>query len=137
MKVSTVNAVVSILSGIRLNRIADKRVKSTLLNGYLSLRKIVKEADERRADLVRKFQADWDDELDAVEAMRREGRPVTGHDAYLEAERDANALIEAVFAEDVEVSVQPVPLQDFMSACKDEELTMEQVAFLMEQWIVS
>ena len=43
MKLATINMLVSILGGIKLNKILDKRVKTTLVNDYLHLRKFVKE----------------------------------------------------------------------------------------------
>ena len=137
MKIAEINMAVGILAGIRINRIADKRVKSCLVNDYLHLRKFAKEAEAERQDLVDKFQSDWADELDAVQAFRDKGLPVVGHDAYLEAEKDANKAISDVFAREVEVDIKPVPMDDFTTALGDEELTLEQLAFLQEVWIVA
>ena len=51
-----------ILSGIKLNRIADKGAKSVLLKDYLAVRKVVNEAKNTKGEIVRKFQEDWADE---------------------------------------------------------------------------
>lgn len=137
MKIAEINIAVSILAGIKINRITDKRVKACLVNDYLHLRKFVKEAEAERQDLVDKFQQDWADELAEVEAFRRDGKPVVGHDAYLEAERDANKAISDIFSREVEVDIKPVPMDDFTTAIGDEELTLEQLAFLQEVWIIA
>lgn len=136
MKLATINMLVSILGGIKLNKILDKKVKTALVNDYLHLRKFVKEGEEERQDLVDKFQADWADELDDVETLRRAGKKVVGHDAYLDAEKDANKAISDIFAREVEVDIKPVAIDDFMASCAGEELTLEQLAFLQESGIV-
>ena len=136
MNIATINMIVGILSGMKLNRITDKDVKATLVGDYLHLRKFVKEAEADRQALVEKFQQDWADELDDVESFRKDGRPVVGHDAYLEAERDANGAISAIFSREVEVDIKPVPMDGFLASCDGEELTIEQLAFLEESGII-
>jgi uncharacterized membrane-anchored protein YhcB (DUF1043 family) len=136
MKLATINMIVGILAGIKLNKITDKRVKTTLVNDYLHLRKFVREAESDRQSLVDKFQEDWADELDAINALRQDGKKVVGHDAYLEAEKDTNKAISDIFAREVEVSIKPLAMDEFMTACSGEELTIEQLAFLQEAGIV-
>ena len=136
MTIATANLLVGILAGMKLNRIEDKGVKSALVEDYLRLRRIVKEADADRNALVEKFQSDWADELDAVEAFRRDGQPVVGHDAYLEAETDANRAISDIFSREVEVEVNPVQMDSFLASCGAEELTFEQLAVLQEAGVV-
>lgn len=136
MKLATINMIVGTLSGIKLNKITDKRVKTTLVNDYLHLRKFVREAEIDRQALIDKFQSDWADELPKVEAFRQDKKPVVGHDEYLEAEKDANKAISDIFAREVEVDIKSVPMDDFMTACSGEELTIEQLAFLQESGVV-
>jgi len=136
MNIATINMLVSILAGMKLNKITDKKVKTSLVNDYLHLRRFVKEAEADRKELVEKFQSDWAEELDQVNASRTEGKPVEGHDAYLEAEKDANKAISDLFAREVDVDIKSVLMCDFMLACGDEELTIEQLAFLQENGIV-
>ena len=136
MTIATINMLVGILAGMKLNKIADKKVKTNLVNNYLHLRKFVKETEADRRELVDKFQEDWADELDEVEAFRRDGKPVVGHDCYLEAEKDANKAISDLFAREVEVGIQPIPMADFMAYCGAEDLTIEQLAFLQESGLV-
>lgn len=136
MKVAEINVAVGILSGIKLNRITDKRAKAVLVDDYLHLRRSAKEADAERQDLVDKFQKDWADELDAVQAFRSKGQPVVGHEAYLDAEEDANRALSDILAREVEVDIKSVPLDDFTASCAGEELTLEQLAFLQEVGIV-
>ena len=83
MKLSEVNVVVGILAGMKINRIADKKIKTALLNDYLHLRPHFKKANEDVEEIRRKFKEDWNDELDAVQALRDKCKPVVGHDAYL------------------------------------------------------
>ena len=136
MKLSNINAIAGILSGMKINKITDKEVKTALVNDYLHLRKFVKEADDERKELVEKFQADWGDELAEIEAFRREDKPVEGHKEYLEAEADANNAIAEIFNKDVETSLKAVALDEFVAACGGEELTLEQIAFLQDTGIV-
>lgn len=136
MKLSEVNVIVGILAGMKINRIADKKIKNALLNDYLHLRPHFKKANEDVEEIRRKFQEDWNDELDAVQAFRDKRKPVVGHDAYLEAENDANKAISDTLSAEVEVDIKSVPMDDFMASCGGEELTLEQVAFLQEQGIL-
>jgi hypothetical protein len=136
MKLSEVNVIVGILAGMKINRIADKKIKTALLNDYLHLRPHFKKANEDVEEIRRKFQEDWNDELDAVQAFRDKSKPVVGHDAYLEAEKDANKAISDTLSAEVEVDIKSVPMDDFMVACGGEELTIEQLAFLQEAGIV-
>lgn len=136
MTIATIDMLVTILGGMKLNKISDKKVKTSLVNNYLHLRKFVKDTENDRKELVEKFQSDWADELDEVEAFRRENKPVVGHDSYLEAEKDANKAISNLFAKEVEVDIQSIPLDSFMAFCGAEELTIEQLAFLQENGIV-
>ncbi len=134
MKISTASTAASILPGIRLNRITDKDAKAALLKDYLALRRVAKEADADKDEIIRKFQEDWADELRAVQSFREKNRPVIGHLDYLEAEKDANKAISAIFSADVEIDLSPVEI----SAVADfsEDITLEQIAFLQECGIV-
>jgi hypothetical protein len=136
MKISTIASITGVLSGMKINKISDKRVKSALLNDYLHLRRHLKDADADREEVVKKFREDWRDELAAVEAFRKEGKAVVGHDAYLDAERDANQTIADIFNSDVEVSLASVSLDAFIVSFGKEELTFEQIALLQEGGII-
>lgn len=136
MKLSTINQVAGILSGMKINKITDKEVKTALVNDYLHLRRFVKDADEERKELIEKFQEDWRDELAEVETYRKEGKAVEGHEAYLEAEKDANAALADIFNREVETMVKAVPTEAFLAACDKEELTLEQIALLQEAGVI-
>lgn len=97
-----------ILGGIKINRIEDKEAKAALLKNFLALRKVAKEAEADRNEIVRKFQEDWADEIPTIEKFRKAGEPVIGHLDYLEAERDANKAIGEIFANEVEVEIEPI-----------------------------
>lgn len=123
-----------ILSGIKLNRIADKDAKSSLLKDYLAVRKVVNEAKNTKGEIVRKFQEDWADELPTVQAFRDKNEPVVGHDDYLEAEKDANKAIVDLFSAEVEIDLSPVESDAIMDF--SEDITLEQIAFLQECGII-
>lgn len=136
MKLSTINAIVGILSGMKINKITDKKTKSAILKDYLALRPHFKKANEVVEEIRRKFKEDWNDELDAVQALRDKRRPVVGHDAYLEAEKDANKAISDTLSAEVEVDIDinPVPMDEIMAV--SEDITLGQIAMLQEYGII-
>ena len=137
MKTQDICNAVGILSGMKLYRIPDKSTRRTLLDDYRNLRPLFKKATEEAQEIRTKFQQDWDDELDAVQAFRDKRKPVVGHDAYLEAEADANKTIADIYAVDAEVDIKAVSMDDFLANCGGEDLTLEQVAFLEEVGIIA
>lgn len=136
MKLSTINALCGIIVDmIDFKKLPDAKARITLYNNYYHLRRFVKQAESDRQEIVNKFQQDWKDELAAVNAFREEKKPVVGHDAYLEAEQDANKAIADIFDAEVDVAIKPVKLEAFMSSYKGEELNFEQIAVLQENGI--
>lgn len=123
-----------ILGGIKINRIDDKEAKAVLLKDYLAIRKVARETESDRNEIIRKFQEDWADEIPAVEKFRKEGKPVLGHLDYLDAEKDANKAISSLFSEEVDIDLARVKL-DAISAFPDE-ITLDVVAFLSENGII-
>lgn len=138
MKLSNNNAIaiVNILAGMKLSRIADTDVRTNLVWDYVELRRVSKTADDKRAEIVKKFQEDWADEIDDVRQQRADNKPVTGHDSFLESERSANDLIAAIYNEEVEVSIRPVGMGELVGALSGDDITFEQVAFLADCGIV-
>ena len=123
-----------ILGGIKINRIEDKDAKAALLKDYLALRKVAKEAEADRDEIVRKFQEDWKDEIPAIEQYRKEGKQVIGHLDYLDAEKDANRAIVDTFSQEVDIDLATVKM-DAISAFS-EDITLESIAFLAENGII-
>ena len=136
MKLANADAIVGMLDKIKLNRIADKKVKTDLVNDYLYLRHLVKKPREDADELRRKFRDDWGEEMNEVDRLRRSGLPTKGHEAYIEAESDANAAIRTLFDEEVETAVKAVQMDAFLNACGGEELTLEQIAILQDNGII-
>ena len=136
LKLSIVNLIVGILSGMKLNKVADKEVKTTLINDYLYLRRLVKQPREDKDEIASKFQSDWRDEFVAVETARREGKPIVGYEEYLVAEADANKAISDLFSAEVEVAVKSVPIDGLLGVFDGEELNLEQIALLQEAGII-
>ena len=137
MKLVIANALSALLSGIKINKITDKKTKSILLSDFLNLRKAVKDAEAERQEIIDKFQKDWSDELSEVAKCRADKTPVEGHDEFLEAEKDANSLIAEIFNKDVEVKIEPIALEKFTSYCESEDITFEQIAFLQDFGIIN
>lgn len=123
-----------ILGGIKINRIEDKDAKAALLKDYLALRKVAKDAEADRDEIVRKFQEDWKDEIPAIEQYRKEGKQVIGHLDYLDAEKDANRAIVDTFSQEVDIDLATVKM-DAISAFS-EDITLESIAFLAENGII-
>lgn len=126
--------IAEILGGIKINRIEDKEAKAALLKDYLAIRKEARQAEADRDEIIRKFQDDWKDEIPAIGKFRAEGKPVLGHLDYLEAEKDANKAISAVFSQEVDIDLAPVEM-DALEAVS-EDITLEQIAFLQENGII-
>ena len=126
--------IAEILGGIKINRIEDKEAKAALLKDYLAIRKEARQAEADRDEIIRKFQDDWKDEIPAIGKFRAEGKPVLGHLDYMEAEKDANKAISAVFSQEVDIDLAPVEM-DALEAVS-EDITLEQIAFLQENGII-
>ena len=138
MKLADLNVAIGILAGMKLFRIADKKTRTALVNDYGELRPYFKKVRDDAEEIRTKFQADWDEELDAVQAFRSKGKPVVGHDAYLEAETDANKAISDLYLAEVKVNISPVKKDDFLAHCAGvaDDLTMEQLFFLEDCGII-
>lgn len=132
MKISKINNVVGILGGIGITKLPDKQVKTTILNDYLYLRKFIRDAEDESTELSKKFREDWGEEMETVEALVAKREPVVGHEKYVEAKKDAERMLRDIMDREVEVEVKAVKMDDFMNACKNENLTLEQIAFLQE-----
>ena len=134
MKISVANAIAVLLSGVKINKIEDKDAKAALLKDYIALRRVVKDADEAKGEIIRKFQEDWAEVLPAVQAFRDKNEAVVGYDDYLEAEKDANRAIQDIYAGDVDIDLSPVKMEAIMAF--SEDITLEQIAFLQECGII-
>lgn len=99
MKLSTAKVISDILLAMKINRIEDRAAKAQLMKNFLSIRKVVKEADNDREELAKKFREDWADELE---------RP-NKSEAYLKAEAEANAAIVDIYEDDIALDITPVP----------------------------
>lgn len=130
MKTRDAKAIAGVLAGISINKIADRELKQTLINDYLHLRRIVKKFNEDWQEVVAKFQKDWAGEIAVVERLRREGKPLVGHEAYVRAERDANDMRLALESAEVETHLKSVPMAAFVEALGNDGLTFEELAIL-------
>lgn len=124
----------NILAGSRINRIADKGVKDTLLKEYISLKKVSNAAIADKEELQRKFQQDWRDEMNAVIMLREARKQVVGYQDYLAAENDANKAISDILKVEVDIDIVPIPMDAILSVSDD--ITLEQIALLQECGII-
>jgi len=99
MKTGIICTIERILSGIRINRLPDKAAKSVLLKDYLAVRKVAKDAEAEKREIVTKFQSDWKEEMDD---------PSRRGDAFAQAEQDAEKALSEVEGREVEISLGKV-----------------------------
>ncbi len=126
-KIDIINAV-NALSRIPVNKVKNDKVKFSLVANYRRLRKAAREIDEDRDVVVKKFQEDWKDEIEAVGGLRANRQPVTGHADFLKSEADVNKQIDAMYQEDLEVEgLVPISLEDLVKAVGDTDLSFEAV----------
>ena len=124
----------SILVASRINRIADKEVKDSLLKEYLEIHKIAEAAKADQNEISRKFNADWREEATAVAKYRNAGKPVVGHLDFLDAERDAEKAIQDLLKAEVDIDITAVPMDEIMAV--SEDITLGQIAMLQEYGII-
>lgn len=129
-KIALINAV-NVLSGIKITKIKNDKVKFTLIADYRALRKASREYEEDQREIVKQFQEDHAGEEDEVKKLRSEGKPVTGHDDFLKAEKDINKVLADMSREECEVEgLKKVKIEDFLKAVTDADLSMEDIANL-------
>lgn len=119
MKVQIVNTLVKILGGVKIMKVADKGLRTDLLNDYLHLRGFARKAEDAQREVVDKFNSDW------------RGADQNGIE-YKAALVALNEAVGVILSEEVEVNVKPVPVSDFMAIPETDSVTLEQVAFLIE-----
>lgn len=132
MKYFEIKALVDILAGIKLCKIPDSDVKGGILMNYLALRKIVKDVEADKQELVMKFQEDWKEERNAVIEHRKKKQPVEGHDDYLKAVDETNLILQKMDETEMEVSIKPVKMDKFVASIPGEEINLEQIAILVD-----
>ena len=131
MKKIDIISAANILAGIPLNKIKDDKVKFTVIADYRAIRKVAREIEDDRTTVIEKFQKDFAEEIETVKQLRSEGRVVSGHNAFLKAEKDTNKILADMMQEEASVpGLKTVSFEDFVKAVKDIELTMESVAAL-------
>ena len=119
MKVQIVNTLVKILGGVKIMKVADKGLRTDLLNDYLHLRAFTRKSEEAQREVVDKFNADW----------RGEDK---NSPEYKKAFDALNEAVGVILSEEVEVEIKPVSVSDFMAVPETDSITLEQVAFLIE-----
>lgn len=127
MKNKTIITAIRILSGMKINKVSNPAVKLALLNDYIALKRAIQPAMEAKQEIVEKFQEDFREEIDAVNALRSAGKPVAGHDEYLAAEKDTDRILKQFDEEETEVILKKVSLDQFISSTKESDMSMEQI----------
>ena len=132
MKKIDVQNAVNAFGRIPVNKVKDDIVRNTLIYDYRRLRKVSREIEEERTDLVEKFQADFAVEAEEARALRQQGKAVTGAALapFLKAEAELNRDVRAMFREEVELELKTVPTDDFVKAVKDGDYTFEDLSAL-------
>lgn len=130
-KIDVQNAV-NALGRVPVNKVKNDQIRNTLIYDYRRLRKVSREIEQERTDLIEKFREDFADEMLDVQVLRASGRPVIDHDEFLRAEASSNRLISEMFQEEVteDLDLQKVPMDDFVKAVRDGDYTFEDLACL-------
>ena len=100
MNVANIGAIARILAGVKINKMTDKGAKANLLKDYLAVRKVAKETDSEKEEIISKFQSDWADEMRDPSKQGKE---------YKDAETDANNALAEIDAREVELDLAKVP----------------------------
>lgn len=104
MKLADINAIAGVLSGIKINKVADRETKAELGKTYLAVRKALRPFERDRDDLVEKFRSDWKDEITDILAKKDGDRT-----AFEQAQADLNAAVAKMLNEgEAEVALSPV-----------------------------
>lgn len=128
MKLSTAKVISEILLAMKINRLSDKEVKAILTKDYLALRKVVKEVDNDREELSKKFREDWAEEL------LKEDKS----EAYKKALDEANAAIMGLYEKEVDITLEPVPSEMlFDTELWGDDNTLGQIANSVDLLIVN
>jgi len=132
MKKIDIQNAVNAFGRIPVNKVKNDKIRSTLIYDYRRLRKVSREIEQERSDLVEKFRDDFAEELLDVQVLRESGKPVTDHDEFLRAEASMNRTIQKMFQEEVteDLELVTVTMDDFEKAVKDGEYTFEDLAAL-------
>jgi hypothetical protein len=132
MKKIDIQNAVNAFGRIPVNKVKNDKIRSTLIFDYRRLRKVSREIEQERSDLVEKFRDDFAEELLDVQVLRESGKPVTDHDEFLRAEASMNRTIQKMFQEEVteDLELVTVTMDDFEKAVKDGEYTFEDLAAL-------
>ena len=119
MKLSIANSLVVILGGVKFMTAENEALRSALLDNYLELRSFVRPYEDNRKDMVDKFNADW------------AGKDHNGAE-YQKAFSMLNKANSTLLDKEVDAHITPVALGDFMGISGAKDITLEQVAFLIE-----
>lgn len=135
MKKIDIQNAVNAYGRIPVNKVKDDVVRNTLIYDYRKLRKVSREIEEERTDLVEKFQGDFAAEMEEVRALRQKGEVISAAArpdlaAFLKAEAKLNRNVREMFREEVSLDLNRVSVDDFIKAVKDGEYTFEDIAAL-------
>lgn len=132
MKKIDIQNAVNAFGRIPVNKVKNDQIRSTLIYDYRKLRRVSREIEQERSDIIEKFRDDFADEMLDVHVLKESGRPVVDHDEFLRAEASMNRLIQKMFQEEVteDLELVTVTMDDFEKAVKDGEYTFEDLAAL-------
>ena len=131
VKKDDVQKAVNALGRVPFNKVRDAQLRYLLASDYRKLRKVSREIEAERTDILEKFRADFRDEWMEVKVLRDSGRPVTGYDAFLRAEITTNRILQEMYAEEVDVpGLETVGMDEFLQGVRDGEFTFEDIACL-------
>jgi len=129
-KIDVINAA-NILGSLAINKIKKAEVKTPLLLDYIKIRKAAEAYQDEQKTLVDKFQKDYKDEIAEVGGLRDRGEEIVGHDAFLNAEQEANKLLKENINSECSVDgLTLIPFDSFAEAVADTDLSLEAISLL-------
>lgn len=135
MKLADINAIAGVLSGMKINKVADKETKAELGKTYLAVRKALRPFERDRDDLVEKFRSDWHEVINAIVSGGK------GGEDFVKANEELNETVRMMLEEGTaEVAFSPVK-SDYLYAPElwGENITLgeisEVIAFLVKHGV--
>ena len=112
--------------------LAGINLKKELYLAFVKIRKAVLGYESERDEIVKKFQADYRDEIEAVKKLRDNKEEVVGHDDFLAGEKEANEAIQSLLGEERPINFGEVNEDALVEALCATELKAADAAFIQD-----
>ena len=110
----------------------DVVLPKSLYLAYVKMRRVLVAVEKDRDEVVKKLHDDFGQEMDNVINMRNQGAPITGHEAYLKAEREANVVLGELFNEEHHVDFGDIDENTLVDDLLSTGLKADEAAYVQE-----